>query len=296
MSRPRRPEHGAVIPRSTRRRIAYGQTSSSSPPHAPRSASSAARSPGTAGARARRASSSRACSAQGRRARRAVGEVIMGQVLAAGCGPEPGAPDGRSRPACRTAMPALTINKVCGSGLKAVMLAAQAVGVRRQPRSSIAGGQENMSAVAARAARLARRPAHGRLEAGRLDDHRRPVGRLQPVPHGHHRRERGQEVRHHAREQDALALASQQKAAAAQEAGRFKDEIVPVSIRRRRATRSSSRPTSSSTARPAPRRWPACGPPSTRPARVTAGNASGLNDGAAAVMVMSASNAPRRWA
>ena len=53
--------------------------------------------------------------------------------------------------------------------------------------------------VAARAARLARRPAHGRLEAGRHDDRRRPVGRLQPVPHGHHGRERGQEVRHHAR-------------------------------------------------------------------------------------------------
>jgi acetyl-CoA acetyltransferase len=54
------------------------------------------------------------------------------------------------------------------------------------------------------------------------------VGRLQPVPHGHHRRERGQEVRHRPREaQDALALGSQQKAAAAQDAGKFKDEIVP---------------------------------------------------------------------
>ena len=83
--------------------------------------------------------------------------------------------------------------------------------------------------------------------------------------------------------QDALALASQQKAAAAQDAGKFKDEIVPVSAsRRRRATRSSSTPTSSSTGRPTPRRWPACARRSTRPARVTAGNASGLNDGAAA--------------
>ena len=87
--------------------------------------------------------------------------------------------------------------------------------------------------------------------------------------------------------QDALALGSQQKAAAAQEAGRFKDEIVPFSHRRRRrATRSSSPPTSSSTRRPAPRRWRACARRSTRPARVTAGNASGLNDGAAGVVVM----------
>ena len=127
-------------------------------------------------------------------------------------------------------VPALTINAVCGSGLKAVMLAAQAM---RDGDSEIviAGGQENMSAGAARAARLARRPAHGRLEAGRHDDRRRPVGRLQPVPHGHHRRERRQEVRASAAsKQDALALGSQQKAAAAQEAGKFKDEIVPFSI------------------------------------------------------------------
>ena len=68
-------------------------------------------------------------------------------------------------------------------------------------------------------------------------------------------------------EQDALALGSQQKAAAAQEAGRFKDEIVPVQHRRRRrATRSCSPPTSSSTGRPAPTRWPACARRSTRPA------------------------------
>jgi acetyl-CoA C-acetyltransferase len=146
----------------------------------------------------------------------------MGQVLAAGWA-EPGAP-GLMKAGVAKETPALTINAVCGSGLKAVMLAAQAVATG-DSEIVVAGGQENMS-LSPRAERLARRPAHGRLEDGGHHDRGRPVGRVQPVPHGHHRRERGQGIRHHAREQDALALASQQKAAAAQDAGKFKDEIV----------------------------------------------------------------------
>ena len=94
--------------------------------------------------------------------------------------------------------PALTINAVCGSGLKAVMLAAQAVALGRQrDRHRRRPGEHEP--CAARAARLAPGPAHGRLEARRLDDQRRPVGRLQPVPHGRHRRERRQGARRHAR-------------------------------------------------------------------------------------------------
>ena len=145
---------------------------------------------------------------------------------------------------------------------------------------------------AARAAELARRPAHGRLEDGRHHDRRRPVGRLQPVPHGRHRRERGQEVRHHARASRTRWrwAASRRRRRRRKPAG-SRTRSCRSPSRRRRATRSSSPPTSSSTARPTPKRWPACAPPSTRPARVTAGNASGLNDGAAAVVVMSAKTA-----
>ncbi len=126
-----------------------------------------------------------------------IGEVILGQVLTAGVGQNP-ARQAVIKSGLPKAVPAMTINKVCGSGLKAVMLGAQAI---RDGDSEIiiAGGQENMSMSAARAAGLARRPAHGRLEDGRHDDRRRPVGRLQPVPHGHHRRERGQAIRHLAR-------------------------------------------------------------------------------------------------
>ena len=119
----------------------------------------------------------------------------------------------------------------------------------------------------ARAARLARRPAHGRLEDDRLDDHRRPVGRLQPVPHGHHGRERGQEVRRDARAagRAGAGLAAEGRGGAGRRPLQGRDRRRSAS-RRRRATRSSSPPTSSSTARPAPKAWRACARPSTRPA------------------------------
>jgi acetyl-CoA C-acetyltransferase len=92
--------------------------------------------------------------------------------------------------------------------------------------------------------------------------------------------------------QDALALASQQKAAAAQDAGKFKDEIVAVSAsRRRRATRSCSMPTSSSTSKTNAEALAGLRPAFDKAGSVTAGNASGINDGAAAVVVMSAKKA-----
>ena len=89
--------------------------------------------------------------------------------------------------------------------------------------------------VAARAAGLARRLPHGRREARRHDDRRRPVGRLQPVPHGHDRGERRASKYEISRaQQDEFAVASQNKAEAAQKAGKFKDEIVPVTIPQRK--------------------------------------------------------------
>ena len=218
----------------------------------------------------------------------AVSEVILGQVLTAGCGPEPGAPGGhQGRPAARRC-PALTINKVCGSGLKAVMLAAQAIKCG-DAEIVIAGGQESMSA--------APHVLLGSRDGQRMGDWKLVdsmiVDGLWDVYNQYHMGTTAENVAKKygitREQQDALALASQQKAAAAQEAGQFKDEIVPVEHRAEEGRPDRLRqPTSSSTARPAPKAWPACARRSTRPARVTAGNASGLNDGAAAVMVMSA--------
>jgi hypothetical protein len=143
------------------------------------------------------ASSSRSLLARTGLAADQMGEVIMGQVLAAGVGQNP-ARQAVIKSGLAKETPALTINAVCGSGLKAVMLAAQAV-AWGDSEIVIAGGQENMSALAPRAAGQPRRPAHGRLEDDRLHDRGRPVGRVQPVPHGHHRRKRGQGLRHHPR-------------------------------------------------------------------------------------------------
>ena len=169
------------------------------------------------------------------------------------------------------------------------MLAAQAIALRRRRHRHRRRPGEH-ERVAARAARLARRLPHGRREAGRHDDRRRPVGRLQPVPHGHRPpRTSRRSTRSRAQQQDEFAVASQNKAEAAQKAGKFKDEIVPVMIPQRKGdpVAFDDRRISASRARRSIRS-PACGPRSPRTARVTAGNASGINDGAAAVLVMTA--------
>ena len=171
-----------------------------------------------------------------------------------------------SRAACAKETPALTINAVCGSGLKAVMLAAQAV-AWGDSEIVIAGGQENMSA----APHVLPNSRDGqRMGDWKLIDSMIVDG-LWDVYNQYHMGITAENVAKKygiSRDmQDALALASQQKAAAAQDAGKFKDEIVPCQhCRRRRATRSSSTRTNSSTARPMPRRWPVCARPSTRPA------------------------------
>ena len=105
-----------------------------------------------------------------------ISEVIMGQVLTAGCGQNP-ARQAVIKAGLPDMVPAMTINKVCGSGLKATHLAAQAIKCG-DADIVIAGGQENMSASAARAQWFARRLPHGRRQAGRHDDRRWPVGRL----------------------------------------------------------------------------------------------------------------------
>jgi acetyl-CoA C-acetyltransferase len=218
-----------------------------------------------------------------------VGEVIMGQVLAAGVGQNP------ARQALMAAgvpkeVPGLTINAVCGSGLKAVMLAAQAVAAG-DSEIVVAGGQENMSASP--------HVLVGSRDGQRMGDWKMVdsmiVDGLWDVYNKYHMGITAENVaKAHgiSREmQDALALGSQQKAAAAQDAGRFRDEIVGVSIPQRKGD-----PVVFDTDEFINKKTSAEALGGLRPAfdkagSVTAGNASGINDGAAAVVVMSAAKA-----
>jgi len=220
-----------------------------------------------------------------------IGEVILGQVLTAGVGQNP-ARQAVIKSGLPKAVPAMTINKVCGSGLKAVMLAAQAI---RDGDSEIiiAGGQESMS--------MAPHVLPGSRDGTRMGDWKLVdtmiVDGLWDVYNQYHMGITAENVaKQHGvtREaQDALALGSQQKAAAAQDAGRFKDEIVPFSIAQKKgdpivfaADEFINRKTTAevlSGLRPA----------FDKAGSVTAGNASGLNDGAAGVVVMSAKTADR---
>ena len=218
-----------------------------------------------------------------------VGEVIMGQVLAAGVGQNP-ARQALMKAGVPKEVPALTINAVCGSGLKSVMLAAQAV-AWGDSEIVVAGGQENMSASP--------HVLLGSRDGMRMGDWKMVdtmiVDGLWDVYNQYHMGITAENVaKAHGitREmQDFLALSSQQKAAAAQDAGKFKDEIVGVSIPQKKgdplvfnADEYINRKTTAdvlATLRPA----------FDKAGSVTAGNASGINDGAAAVVVMTAKKA-----
>ena len=218
-----------------------------------------------------------------------VGEVIMGQVLAAGAGQNP-ARQSLMKSGIAKEVPALTINAVCGSGLKAVMLAAQSV-AWGDSEIVVAGGQENMSASP--------HLLMGSRDGQRMGDWKMVdsmiVDGLWDVYHQYHMGITAENVaKAHGitREmQDALALASQQKALAAQTAGKFKDEIVSVNIPKRKGdpivfnTDEFINPKTNAQALESLR------PAFDKTGSVTAGNASGINDGAAAVVVMTAQKA-----
>jgi acetyl-CoA C-acetyltransferase len=219
----------------------------------------------------------------------AVGEVIMGQVLAAGVGQNP-ARQALMKSGLPKETPALTINAVCGSGLKAVMLAAQAIAYGDSD-IVIAGGQESMS--------MAPHVLPNSRDGQRMGDWKMVdtmiVDGLWDVYNQYHMGITAENVAKQyniSREaQDALALASQQKAAAAQDAGKFKDEIVPFSIPQKKgdpvvfaADEFINRKTNAEA-------LAGLRPAFDKAGGVTAGNASGLNDGAAAVMVMTAKKA-----
>ena len=218
-----------------------------------------------------------------------VGEVIMGQVLAAGCGQNP-ARQALIKAGIPKEVPALTINAVCGSGLKAVMLAAQAV-AWGDSEIVIAGGQENMSASphVLPASRDGQRMGDWKLVDTMI------VDGLWDVYNQYHMGITAENVaKAHGitRDmQDALALGSQQKAAAAQEAGRFKDEIVPFSIAQKKGDPIVFEQDEYINKKTSAEALAGLRPAFDKAGSVTAGNASGINDGAAAVMVMSAKKA-----
>jgi acetyl-CoA C-acetyltransferase len=218
-----------------------------------------------------------------------VNEVILGQVLTAGSGQNP-ARQAVIKSGLPQAVPALTINAVCGSGLKAVMLAAQAI---RDGDSEIviAGGQESMSLAphVLPNSRDGQRMGDWKLVDSMITDG------LWDVYNQYHMGITAENVAKKfgvSREaQDALALASQQKAAAAQDAGRFKDEIVAFSIAQKKgdpivfaADEFINRKTNAEA-------LAGLRPAFDKAGGVTAGNASGLNDGAAGVVVMTAKKA-----
>ncbi len=219
-----------------------------------------------------------------------IDEVILGQVLTAGQGQNPArqASHGAGVPDTKTAF---GINQVCGSGLRAVALAAQQI---RGGEADIivAGGQESMS----QAQHAAYLRAGAKMGDMQLVDTMIKDG-LWDAFNGYHMGVTAENVAKSYQitreQQDALALGSQQKASAAQRSGRFKEEIAPVTIKGRKGDtvvtddeyiRHDSSAEGMAKLRPA----------FNKEGTVTAGNASGLNDGAAALVVMSATEAKRR--
>ena len=217
-----------------------------------------------------------------------VSEVLMGQVLTAAAGQNP-ARQASIRAGLPHMVPAMTINKVCGSGLKATHLAAQAIKAG-DADIVIAGGQESMS--------LAPHALKGARDGLRMMDSKlidtMIVDGLWDVYNQYHMGVTAENVARKwdvsRQEQDEFAAASQQKAEAAQKAGRFKDEIVPITISTRKGdvifdtdefVRHGTTVEALASLKPA----------FDKTGTVTAGNASGINDGAAAVMMMSAARA-----
>ncbi len=214
-----------------------------------------------------------------------INEVILGQVLTAGCGQNP-ARQAVIRAGLPDMVPAFTVGKVCGSGLKATHLAAQAIRCG-DANIIIAGGQENMSA----SPHVLNNSRDGfRMGDAKLVD-TMIVDGLWDVYNQYHMGVTAENVAKKfgisRQEQDEFALASQNKAEAAQKAGKFKDEILALEIAQKKGSivfdtdeyiKQGATLESLASLRPA----------FAKDGTVTAGNASGINDGAAAVVMMSA--------
>ncbi len=220
-----------------------------------------------------------------------VDEVIMGQILTAGVGQNP-ARQAAIEAGLPVSVPCMTINKVCGSGLKSVHLAAQAIRCG-DAEVIIAGGQENMSLAphVLPKSRVGTKIGDWAMKDSMI------VDGLWDAFNQYHMGNTAENIAKkyevNRREQDEFAAASQQKAEAAQKEGRFKDEIILVEIPQRKGdpivfdTDEFPRPGTT-----------ADGLQKLRPAfdkegSVTAGNASGINDGAAAVILTTETNAKK---
>lgn len=217
-----------------------------------------------------------------------VDEVILGQVLTAGVGQNP-ARQSTIKAGLPNAVPAMTINMVCGSSLKAVMLGAQAI-KSGDSEVVIAGGQESMSMSphVLNGSRSGLRMGDGKLLDSMI------VDGLWDVYNNYHMGVTAENVAKKygisREEQDAFACASQNKAEAAQKAGKFADEIVPYTIKSKKGdtvVATDEYPKHGTTLDTLAGLRPAF----DKEGSVTAGNASGINDGAAMVMLMSASKA-----
>jgi acetyl-CoA C-acetyltransferase len=212
-----------------------------------------------------------------------ISEVILGQVLTAAVGQNP-ARQALIRSGIPDSVPAMTIGKVCGSGMKAVHLGAQAIRCG-DADIIIAGGQENMSASS--------HVLQGSRDGFRMGDAKLVdsmiVDGLWDAYNNYHMGTTAENVAKQfdisRREQDEFAAASQQKAEAAQKAGKFKAEIAPIEIVSKKGTtvfdadefiRYGTTAAALGELKPA----------FSKDGTVTAGNASGINDGAAAVMLM----------
>jgi acetyl-CoA C-acetyltransferase len=217
-----------------------------------------------------------------------ISEVILGQVLTAGVGQNP-ARQALIRAGLPDTVPGMTIGKVCGSGLKATHLAAQAIKCG-DAEIVIAGGQESMSTSphVLQGSRDGFRMGDAKLIDSMISDG------LWDVFNNYHMGTTAENIAKKyeisRREQDEFAAASQQKAEAAQKAGRFKAEIAPIELISRKGStlfdtdefiRSGTTAAALGELKPA----------FSKDGTVTAGNASGINDGAAAVMMMSARKA-----
>ncbi|MBP0462603.1 acetyl-CoA C-acetyltransferase [Roseomonas sp. PWR1] len=219
-----------------------------------------------------------------------VDEVILGQILAAGAGQNP-ARQASVNAGIPVEHTAFGINQLCGSGLRAVALAAQQIATG-DARIVVAGGQESMTQA----------PHAQQLRAGQkmgdlaLVDTMLRDG-LMDAFHGYHMGNTAENVAQKFQitreQQDEFALNSQRKAGAAMAAGRFADEIAPVTVKGRKGdtvVSADEYPKPDTTMEVLAKLRPAF----AKDGSVTAGNASGINDGAAAVVVMTAAEAARR--
>ncbi|WP_337875766.1 acetyl-CoA C-acetyltransferase [Elioraea sp.] len=219
-----------------------------------------------------------------------VDEVVMGQILTAGAGQNPArqAAVGAGIPYEKTAY---GVNQLCGSGLRTVALGYQAI-LTGDAKIVVAGGQESMT----QAPHCAQLRAGVKMGSAEFLDTMLKDG-LWDAFHGYHMGNTAENVAQKYQitrdQQDAFAAASQQKAGAAMKAGRFKDEIVPVTVKTRKGevvVAEDEYPKPDTTVEVLAKLRPAFAKDGT----VTAGNASGINDGAAAVVLMTAEEAAKR--